>query len=53
MVSRLTGRRQMRTSELNVARANTSAQALYESTGWKQDDQFFMYHRYPARPDPT
>jgi ribosomal protein S18 acetylase RimI-like enzyme len=32
---------------LNVARANTSAQALYEASGWKQDDQFFMYHRHP------
>jgi GNAT superfamily N-acetyltransferase len=32
---------------LNVARPNTTAQALYEARGWKQDDQFFMYHRYP------
>lgn len=32
---------------LNVARPNAPAQALYESQGWKQDDQFFMYHRYP------
>lgn len=38
---------------LNVARPNAAAQALYESLGWQQDDQFFMYHRYPARPDPT
>jgi GNAT superfamily N-acetyltransferase len=32
---------------LNVARGNTSAQRLYEERGWKQDDQFFMYHRFP------
>lgn len=35
---------------LNVARANESAQRLYEERGWKQDDQFFMYHRYPDAP---
>jgi GNAT superfamily N-acetyltransferase len=33
---------------LNVARTNGAGQALYETRGWKQDDQFFMYHRYPA-----
>jgi GNAT superfamily N-acetyltransferase len=33
---------------LNVARDNPSAQSLYEKQGWKQDDQFFMYHRFPA-----
>lgn len=32
---------------LNVARPNAPAQALYEARGWQQDDQFFMYHRYP------
>jgi GNAT superfamily N-acetyltransferase len=32
---------------LNVARGNTSAQKLYEQRGWKQDDQFYMYHRFP------
>ena len=32
---------------LNVARENTSAQELYRSGGWKQDEQFFMYHRFP------
>ena len=32
---------------LLVAKSNTSAQALYESTGWHQDEHFFMYHRYP------
>lgn len=35
---------------LNVARDNESAQRLYEAQGWKQDDQFFMYHRYPDAP---
>jgi GNAT superfamily N-acetyltransferase len=33
---------------LNVARTNDAGQALYEARGWKQDDQFFMYHLYPA-----
>ena len=33
---------------LNVARPNTTAQALYQSQGWRQDGQFFMYHRYPG-----
>jgi GNAT superfamily N-acetyltransferase len=32
---------------LNVARGNTSAERLYEERGWKQDDQFSMYHRFP------
>jgi len=32
---------------LNVARTNRAAQALYQARGWQQDDQFFMYHRYP------
>jgi GNAT superfamily N-acetyltransferase len=32
---------------LNVARNNSSAQQLYESRGWRADDQFFMYHRFP------
>jgi GNAT superfamily N-acetyltransferase len=35
---------------LNVARDNNSAQRLYEEHGWKQDDQFFMYHRFPEAP---
>jgi len=34
---------------LNVARDNVSAQRLYESHGWKQDDQFWMYHRFSPR----
>lgn len=33
---------------LNVARGNTSAQRLYEARGWKQDEQFFMYHCFPT-----
>jgi GNAT superfamily N-acetyltransferase len=33
---------------LNVARDNSSAQELYVSQGWKPDEQFYMYHRYPA-----
>ena len=30
---------------LNVARTNVAAQQVYAARGWKQDDQFFMYHR--------
>ena len=33
---------------LNVAQANVTAQALYAARGWQQDEQFLMYHRYPA-----
>ncbi|MCW5658474.1 MAG: GNAT family N-acetyltransferase [Burkholderiaceae bacterium] len=33
---------------LNVARTNVSAQQVYIARGWKQDDQFFMFHRFPA-----
>lgn len=32
---------------LNVARGNTTAQAAYEALGWQQDQQHFMYHRFP------
>ena len=32
---------------LNVERSNTRAQSLYEACGWKQDDRYFMVHRYP------
>ena len=32
---------------LNVARTNVSAQRVYTARGWKQDDQFFMFHRFP------
>jgi len=35
---------------LNVAIENTSAQNLYASRGWKKDDQFFMFHRFPPEP---
>jgi GNAT superfamily N-acetyltransferase len=31
---------------LSVARDNGSAQALYESRGWAQDERFHMYHRH-------
>ncbi len=34
---------------LNVARANLSAQRLYEVCGWRPDTQHFMYHRLPDR----
>jgi ribosomal protein S18 acetylase RimI-like enzyme len=33
---------------LNVARDNVSAQRLYASRGWKQDEEFFMYHHCPV-----
>ncbi len=33
---------------LNVARTNVSAQQVYATRGWRQDDQFFMFHRFPA-----
>jgi GNAT superfamily N-acetyltransferase len=33
---------------LNVARTNVAAQQVYTARGWKQDDQFFMFHRFPA-----
>lgn len=32
---------------LNVARDNVSAQQLYATTGWTQDEQYFMFHRFP------
>jgi GNAT superfamily N-acetyltransferase len=32
---------------LNVARENAAGQALYEAQGWRQDEQYFMYHRFP------
>lgn len=31
---------------LNVARDNASAQELYRSRDWKQDEQFHMFHRF-------
>lgn len=33
---------------LNVARDNIAGQTLYQAQGWRQDDHFFMYHRYPS-----
>lgn len=33
---------------LNVARDNLEGQALYRSRGWTQDEQFHMFHRFPA-----
>ena len=33
---------------LNVAKNNKHGQALYEAKGWRQDEQFHMYHRYPV-----
>jgi GNAT superfamily N-acetyltransferase len=33
---------------LNVARSNVSAQQVYAARGWKQDEDFFMFHRFPA-----
>lgn len=29
---------------LSTAMSNETAQALYQSTGWKRDEQFFVYH---------
>lgn len=29
---------------LSTATANETAQALYQSVGWKRDEQFFVYH---------
>lgn len=29
---------------LSTATTNATAQALYESVGWKRDEQFFVYH---------
>jgi GNAT superfamily N-acetyltransferase len=34
---------------LNVAHGNTAAQRFYEKQGWKQDDQYFMYHRFAQK----
>jgi GNAT superfamily N-acetyltransferase len=33
---------------LNVARTNVPAQQVYAARGWTQDDQYFMFHRFPA-----
>ncbi len=29
---------------LSTATTNEKAQALYQSAGWKRDEQFFVYH---------
>jgi GNAT superfamily N-acetyltransferase len=31
---------------LNTGVTNTAAQTLYESCGWKKDDEFFQYHLF-------
>lgn len=37
--------------DLQTARTNTAAQALYEARGWQRDEAFFVYSkRLPARP---
>ncbi|MDE1999406.1 MAG: GNAT family N-acetyltransferase [Burkholderiales bacterium] len=32
---------------LSTATNNTEAQSLYKTSGWKRDDQFFVYHLSP------
>jgi GNAT superfamily N-acetyltransferase len=32
---------------LNVAIDNETGQKLYQNQGWKQDEQFLMFHRFP------
>ena len=34
---------------LNVAKDNPTAQQLYEARGWRADQQFNMYHRFPPK----
>ena len=34
---------------LNVARDNLPAQQLYQTRGWVQDGEYFMFHRFPPR----
>jgi ribosomal protein S18 acetylase RimI-like enzyme len=31
--------------DLSTAKANVAAQALYESLGWRRDDEFFVYSK--------
>ena len=33
--------------DLTTAKTNFSAQSLYESLGWKRDNVFYAYNRYP------
>jgi len=35
---------------LTTATTNTRAQTLYESSGWKRDEQFITYHLAPIAP---
>lgn len=35
---------------LNVAQVNSAAQKLYQARGWSQDQEFFMFHRFPPSP---
>ena len=35
---------------LNVAQINSTAQKLYLARGWSQDQEFFMFHRFPTSP---
>ena len=35
---------------LNVAQVNSTAQKLYLARGWSQDQEFFMFHRFPTSP---
>lgn len=35
---------------LNVAQSNLPAQDLYRARGWTQDNEFFMFHRFPPKP---
>jgi GNAT superfamily N-acetyltransferase len=35
---------------LNVAQVNSTAQKLYLARGWSQDQEFFMFHRFPPTP---
>lgn len=34
---------------LNVAQTNTSAQTLYEQSGWVRDREFYMFHRFAQK----
>ena len=34
---------------LNVAQSNLPAQDLYRARGWTQDNEFFMFHRFPPK----
>ena len=38
---------------LNVDTNNQPGRALYEAKGWTQDQQYFMYHRFPSKCRPA